>query len=108
MKPDIQPLAIDGELIDNRTTEQKKVDTARFRLYAFLGEKPKKTVKEVAWYKATSDFIPPERFVDIDDWQEYIVYLKSLVDNSTIDNYWKISELAQSYMPPHGLKPATK
>ena len=42
MKPDIQPLAIDGELIDNRTTEQKKVDTARFRLYTFLGEKPKK------------------------------------------------------------------
>lgn len=108
MKPGIQPFAIDGELIDNRTTEQKKVATARFRLFAMLGGKPKNIVKEVAWGYATSDFIPPERFVDIDDWQEYIVYLKSLVDNSTMDNHWKISELAQSYMPPHGLKPATE
>ena len=48
--------------------------------------------------------VPAQGFVNIDDWQGCIEYLKTLVDNSTIDNYWKISKLAQSYIPPHGLK----
>ena len=49
--------------------------------------------------------VPAQGFVNIDDWQGCIEYLKTLVDNSTIDNYWKISKLAQSYLlPPHGLK----